>query len=285
LLLAAAGFGLLSVGDSFAKSMAGQWPGTAIGTVRYMAGAFGLCMLLAIKKGRAGFVMPTPFLHVARGASVALGSACFFVGLHFMPMAEATVISFTSPMITALLSALVLKEPAPKAAYVATLLAFVGVVIVVRPSFAHLGAAALLPLCTAILMAILMILNRKVAGTAGLITMQFLISVMAVPFLILFTILGHFSGVDALAVTVPDRSVIFKCIVMAFTASTAHALIFAATERASAALIAPMTYIQLMTAVSIGVVAFGDIPEEMTAFGAIFIVGSGIYLWNSQRAR
>jgi drug/metabolite transporter (DMT)-like permease len=283
LILALMGFALLSVGDAIAKSMSGDWPGTAIGALRYIAGSIGLWAILWWREGRAGFRIPRPLLHVGRGATVAFGSACFFVGLHYMPLAEATVISFTNPLITAVLSALFLREAAPKAAWATTAMALVGVVIVVRPSFAHLGFAALLPLATAFLMASMMILNRKVAGTAGLILMQFLMSAIAVPFLLGIAIAGHFSGIAGLAVTMPTPMIIAKCCAMAVSATTAHALIYAATERASAALVAPMTYVQLIAAVVIGWAAFGDVPDAATYVGATLIIGGGIYLWHSRR--
>lgn len=285
LLLALSGFALLSVGDAIAKSMAGDWPGTAIGALRYIGGALGLFAILWLREGRAGFYAPRPLLHIGRGATVAFGSACFFVGLHYMPLAEATVISFTSPIITAILSAIFLKEMAPRSAWVATALAFAGVIAVMQPNAAHLGISAFLPLATATLMAIMIIFNRMAAGSAGLILMQFLMSAAAVPFLIAITIAGHFSGVEALSVTMPSALVILKCLTIACTASAGHALLYAATERASAAVIAPMTYVQLITAIIIGWFIFGDAPTASTYAGAALIVGGGIYLWHSQRVQ
>ncbi len=283
LLLALAGFALLSIGDAVAKSMAGDWPGTAIGTLRYIAGAFGLFVILWLREGRKGFYVPNPWIHIGRGAAVAIASACFFVGLHYMPFAEATVITFTAPVITAILSAIFLHEAAPKAAWVATASAFAGVIIVVQPNILHLGVFAFLPLMSAVLMASLMILNRKAAGSAGLILMQFLMSIAAVPFLLGITVAGHYSGNAALSVTMPTPIVIAKCLFMAVSATTAHALIYAATERASAAVIAPMTYVQLIAAVVIGWITFGDVPTLATYSGAALIVGGGFYLWHSQR--
>lgn len=283
LLLALSGFGLLTVGNSIAKSMTGQWPGTAVGALRYLFGTIGLCAIIWVRDGRSGFGFSNGWLHIGRGATVAFGSACFFVALNFMPIAEATVISFTSPMLTAILSAVFLREAAPRAAWVTTALAFVGVVLVLKPSFVHLGGMALLPLFTAFLMASMMILNRKVAGTSGLLLMQFLMSAAAVPFLLGITIAGHVSGIAALNVTWPAPIVIAKCMVMALSATTAHALIYAATERASAALVAPMTYVQLIMAILIGWFAFGDAPDLATYGGAVLIIGGGFYLWKSQR--
>ena len=83
-----------------------------------------------------------------------------------MPLADATAIQFTSPMITGILSALVLGERAPRAVWGATALAFAGVLVVLRPNVLALGATAFYPLGAAFGMACLMICNRKAAGAA-----------------------------------------------------------------------------------------------------------------------
>jgi drug/metabolite transporter (DMT)-like permease len=285
LLFALCGFALLSVGDALAKSMAGLWPGPAIAALRYTVGAVGLFSVLWLREGKSGFRFPNPQLHIGRGASVAFGSAFFFVGLHFLPLAEATVVSLTSPLMVASLSAIFLRESAPKAAWIATGVAFMGVMLVLKPNIAHFGFAAFLPLGTAFLMATMIILNRKVAGTAGLVLMQFLMSAIAVPFLIGLSIAGHFSGIVSLAITMPSAMVVAKCCLMAVSATAAHSLIYAATERASAAVIAPMTYAQLFVAVCIGWKFFGEVPDRATLAGAALIVGAALYLWHSQRTR
>src|SRR5688572_27176496 len=103
LLLALLGFASLSVGDGLAKSMTGEWPGTAVSALRYIFGAAGLTVAVAIRHGRQGFVLPRPWLQVGRGAAVALATICFFMGVMAMPLADATAILFTSPMLTLVL--------------------------------------------------------------------------------------------------------------------------------------------------------------------------------------
>jgi drug/metabolite transporter (DMT)-like permease len=283
LIFAFAGFSLLSVGDAVIKSIHGAWPGTAIAALRYSFGALGLGAMLWRKDGRKAFRLPMPWVQLGRGASVAFASASFFIGLFLMPLAEATVIQFASPILTALLSALILKEAAPRAAWVATMLAFLGVLIVLRPNIAALGPAALLPLCCALGMALMMVFNRMAAGAASVLAMQFMISAIASPLLIGAAIAGHFSGIAALAVSLPAPSIVLRCGIVAVSASGAHALIYLATMRASAALIAPMTYVQLLVAVTLGAIVFGNTPDTATLAGAALIIGGGLYLWRSQR--
>jgi drug/metabolite transporter (DMT)-like permease len=77
--------------------------------------------------------------------------------------------------------------------------------------------------------------------------------------------------------------VIAKCALVAFTASTGHLLIYAATVRASAALVSPMTYVQLIAATALGWLWFGDAPDFATYAGAALIIAGGLWLWRSQR--
>jgi drug/metabolite transporter (DMT)-like permease len=283
LAFALAGFALLSGGDAVIKSMAGAWPGTAVAALRYVFGAIGLGAALYWREGKAGFALPLPFIQFGRAVAVSIASVCFFLGIYVMPLAEATVIQFTNPVITALLSAMFLGERAPRAAWVATTMAFAGVVVIVRPNVAHLGLSALLPLAAAFAMACLMIFNRKAAGAASALSMQFLISVVAAPLLIGMALAGHFSGISAFAVTVPSWSVVARCALVSVSASVAHMLIYLATTRASAAVVAPMMYVQLLTATLLGALFFGNQPDLIALLGATLIIGGGLYLWWDQR--
>ncbi len=284
LALATAGFALLSFGDAVVKTMAGLWPGTAIAALRYVFGMIGLSALLWWREGRGAFSVPDRLIHAGRGLSVALGACCFFVGIAFMPIAEATTITFLQPIFVALLSGWLLRERAPAAVWVAMALSFVGVAVIVRPNMASIGVIGLLPLATALLMACTVILNRKVAGRASALKMQWLITGMAVPALIGFTIVGHVSGIKVLAVGWPDWSVVARCALVAVSASLAHSLVYMATERASAATVAPTTYVQLLMATFTGWLFFNERPDAMTALGASLIVGGGLWLWRSPRA-
>jgi drug/metabolite transporter (DMT)-like permease len=277
------GFALLSIGDAVIKSIAGAWPGTAVAALRYSIGAIGLGTLLFLKEGRQGFAMPLPKLQWLRGFSVAMATICFFSSIFLMPLADATAIGFTSPMITAIFSAIFLHERTHATKWIAIFVAFGGVLMIMRPNVMELGWVALLPLAAAMSMAFMIIGNRAVAGTGSPLLMQFLVASLAVPFILGAALIGHFSGVEALHVGVPDWTIIARCTLVAVTASFAHWLIYMATTRASAAEIAPMTYVQLLIAVGLGIILFGDWPDLTSLAGAGIIVASGLILWRGSR--
>ncbi|HEX8442159.1 MAG TPA: DMT family transporter [Allosphingosinicella sp.] len=283
--LALLGFTILSFGDAVVKTMAGQWPAPAVSALRYTFGAIGLGVAVALAHGRAGFVLPRPWLQFGRGAAVGLATICFFLGVMAMPLADATAIQFTSPILTAMLSGLVLREPVPRAALLATLLAFAGVLVVLRPNVASLGAAAFYPLGAAFGMAWLIIFNRKSAGDAPVLVMQFVLALFAAPLLVAAAALLSGVAGQGFRIGLPSAEVVAKCALVAFTASTGHLLIYAATVRASAALVSPMTYVQLIAATALGWAWFGDAPDFATYAGAALIIAGGLWLWQSQRPR
>ena len=285
LLLGLAGFAALSCGDAVIKSIAGEWPGTAVAALRYTIGATGLALLLWWREGREAFNMPMPKMQILRGVSVAIATLCFFSAIFLMPLAEATAIVFISPILTAILSAVLLKERVGKATWIASAVAFLGVMTILRPNVALLGLAAFLPLIAALCMSVLMMANRQVAGSGSALQMQFLIAVIAAPVLLLATGIGALSGIPALAVTTPDWSVVARCAMVAVTATCSHWLVYLATTKATAADIAPMTYIQLPTAMVLGVLIFRDWPDAVALLGSAVIIGAGLYLWHNTRPK
>lgn len=284
LIFALCGFALLSCGDAIIKSIAGAWPGTAVAALRYSVGAIGLGVFLLIKEGQQGFALPRPKIQLMRGAAVAAATILFFSSIFLMPLAEATAIGFTAPMITALLSAIFLKERPRPATWIASVAAFAGVLIILRPNLSELGWVAFMPLGAATCMALMMMGNRAVAGAGSPLLMQFLVASIAVPFVIAAAMAGHFSGVEALRVGMPDWTIIARCCIVAVTASFAHWLIFMATTRASASQVAPMTYVQLLVAMVLGIAAFGDWPDATSLLGSAIIIGAGLYLWHQKPA-
>jgi drug/metabolite transporter (DMT)-like permease len=285
LIFALGGFAMLSCGDAVVKSMAGLWSPPALAALRYAIGAAVLGLLLLWREGRGGFAMPQPWAQLWRGAAVSLATVSFFAALRFLPMPVATALTFTSPMLTALLSAPLLGEPVRRETWIASIVAFAGVLVVLRPNLAEAGWAVLFPLVTALGMALLMIGNRFVAGKASPLAMQLYVAVMAAPILLTFAALFHLAGPEAGGPGWPSLRVVLSCATVALFASTAHWLIYLGTTRAGAASVAPMTYIQLLFAVLFGWLWFEGHPDLLTLLGAMVIVGSGLYLWRAGSVR
>src|SRR6188768_516061 len=225
LLYALAGFCTLSIGDAIIKGMAGQWPAPAMAATRYIAGTVLLSILLARSEGLAALRLPKDPLQWVRGVAISLSAMGMFLAVWLMPLAEATTIAFTQPMITAVLAMLVLGERARLSTWLATLVAFSGVFLVLRPNFEMAGWGVLFPLMGATGMAVTIIANRKVQGRASILAMQYYMSVTAMIFLVAATTAGHLSGLDNFRMHLPDWTVVARCVFIGLTATLAQWLI------------------------------------------------------------
>ena len=126
----------------------------------------------------------------------------------------------------------------------------------------------------------LMIGNRIVAGRASPLATQVFVAAIAAPLLIGAAAVLHVVGPARFAVGWP-LGVVARCALVACSASTAHWLIYLGTTRAGAATIAPMSYIQLLVATTLGWILFGDAPDAVALLGAGVIVGAGLWLWRA----
>ncbi len=284
LLYALAGFCTLSIGDAIIKGMAGEWPATAMAATRYVVGTALLVALMARHEGWRSLALPRDPLHWVRGTCISLSAVGMFLAVWIMPLAEATTIAFTQPVITAVLAMVLLGERARLSTWLATAVAFAGVFLVLRPNFETAGWGVLLPLLGASGMAATIIANRAVTGRASILAMQYYMSVTAMIFLLLATTAGHVSGVDNFAMHWPHWSVVARCAFIGLTATLAQWLIFMGTVKAGAGTVAPMTYGQLLMALALGLVFFGDWPDAAALLGATVIIGAGLFLWWRGRA-
>lgn len=285
LLYALAGFCTLSIGDAIIKGMAGEWPAPAMAATRYFVGTALLAVLLVRYEGAVALRLPRDRLQWLRGFAISCSAVSMFLAVWIMPLAEATTIAFTQPMITAVLAVFFLGERARRSTWIATALAFAGVFLVLRPSFESAGWGVLLPLVGATGMAVTIIANRKVTGRASILAMQYYMSVTALIFLVPATAAFHFGGMEGFGVDLPHWSILARCALIGVTATLAQWLIFMGTVKAGAGTVAPMTYGQLLMAVALGALFFGDYPDVMALGGAAVIIGAGLYLWYEGRVR
>jgi drug/metabolite transporter (DMT)-like permease len=280
---ALAGFALLTCGDAAIKSMAGMWPGTAIAALRFSLAVPLLACFVIATQGTGALRISRPWIQFGRGMSLAASACLFFLSLFLMPLAEATAIIFASPVVTALLSALFLREPLDGKAWLSTVAALAGVALVLRPNLAELGIVAFLPLAAAVFFSLLMIFNRLAAGTGSATALQLAVAAVAAPIMIATAFAAHQSGAAQFQIDWPEASVMLRCAMVAVSASVAHWLIYQGTVRSSAADAAQAVYVQLPVALVLDALAFRNFPDLMALSGSLLIVCAGLVMWVNRR--
>ena len=222
-------------------------------------------------------------LHFVRGALILLATACFFQAVRFMPIADAIAIFFVEPFILTLLGGLLLDEPIGPRRYAACVVGFIGALFVIQPSFSEVGAAALLPLVTAVCFAFYMILTKRMAMRMHPISLQAYTGVAA--FLIMLPLLWGFegSGIEPLDPSWPARRELLLLAGVGLIATASHVCISFALKLAPASVLAPIQYLEIVGATGLGYLLFRDLPDALTFFGIGLIVSSGLYVFVRER--
>ena len=266
---------LFSVSDAMAKVLRVSLPAAEVAWLRYMTFA-AFAAVLAARNGLPALRSRRPGLQVLRGVTL-VGSAAFFIaGLGRLPLAEAAAISFISPAFITALSIPFLGEVVGIRRWAAVLAGLLGVLIVIRPGGGALQAAALFPLASAACWAVTIIVTRRM-GTLDRSETTLLWS--AWTGLLLLTALVPFGFI------VPSAGQVALGVGIGLAASTGQYVLILAYRRAAASLLAPFSYVQLLSSTLLGALVFGAVPDGMTLLGASVIIASGLYTIHRERVR
>lgn len=278
-------FALIAPGmDAFAKATPAEVPVLQILSARFGVQAAILIPLAVLSGHRVLPSAPDSVLHFARAFMILAATGCFFTALRFMPMANAISIFFVEPFILTLMGGFFLGEDIGPRRIIACIVGFAGALLVIRPSFADLGLVALLPLATAMFFALYMVMTRRMAGRTHPIPLQAQTAAAAlcliVPLLVAFDGSGH----AALDPIWPSQTAMLTLAGVGLLSTVSHLFISFALRFAPAATIAPLQYLEIVSATVLGYFFFHDVPDGATILGATIIVGSGVYVFTRERA-
>jgi drug/metabolite transporter (DMT)-like permease len=275
--LVCAGMLCLSVNDALAKWLGAFYSPLQIIFLRAVVGLPLAAAVVLGVRGRAAFATRHPVLHLVRGAMYVAAAFTFFLGLQHLPLAEATAIAFASPILVTGLSALLLKESVGPRRWAAVLAGFAGVLIIVRPGSESFQPAALLPLASALLYALVMISARRIGASESMWTMMFY--VIAGPLL--------FSAfMVPLVWRVPAWEHMPYFVAIAVFGTAAITLISQGFRVAPAAVVAPFDYTGLIWAALFGWMFWREVPDLWTVAGAAVIAASTLYIgYRESRAK
>ncbi|PWE32045.1 EamA family transporter [Maritimibacter sp. 55A14] len=221
--------------------------------------------------------------HFLRAALILLATGCFFAALAVMPMADAIAIFFVEPFILTLLGGVLLGEAVGWRRYLACAVGFGGALLIIKPSFSDFGAVAFLPLGTAVCFAFYMILTRRMAVAMHPLTLQAYTAVAAMALILPVLGYGNAGGLAPIDPVWPDLRSGLYLLGIGVAATVAHLFISFALKFAPAATIAPLQYIEIVSATLLGFWVFGDFPDLLTMLGIAIIVGSGLFVYLRER--
>jgi drug/metabolite transporter (DMT)-like permease len=265
---------LFSIMDAMSKALAARLDPIEVVWGRYLA-MLVLMTPFILRQPRL-LVATRPWLQALRGVSV-LGAALLFIaGLARLALADATAIGFASPLLVTALSIPLLGEQVGVRRWSAVAVGFVGVLVVIRPGTGAIGAAALLPLCSAACWAFSIVVTRRMGGADRALTtllystaVGFVLSGIALPFVWQAASPWDWATMAA----------------MGALSAVGQYLLIVGLARGAASLLAPFSYSQMVWSTLMGYLVFGTVPTAWTWLGAALIVSSGIYIAHRERVR
>jgi drug/metabolite transporter (DMT)-like permease len=278
--LAAIGLVLLSLAvfsglDAISKVLVADYSPVLITWGRYAAN---LVLLLPFvpRAGARPFASASIGLQIGRGIAMGGSSVLFIAGLATMAMPDATAVAFAAPLIVTALSIPFLGERVGIRRWSAVAVGFLGVVVIVQPGASTFHPASLFPLASAACWATGLVITRRIKTRDA--TLTTLLYTTLVAFLIASAFLPWvWQPLNLRAVAL--------IAVMGVLSSAGQYFLLLGYQRGPASLLAPFSYMQIITSTFWGAVLFGTWPGVATLTGAAIVVASGLYVLHRERVR
>jgi drug/metabolite transporter (DMT)-like permease len=276
---------VLPVMDVLAKLLGQKMPVLEVTLSRFAVQSV-LAVLVALAMGKPSTLLPPRMgLHALRGLFLAVATLLFFAALKAMPIPDTLGIFFTEPLILTALSTVVLGERVGWRRWAAVVVGFVGALFIIRPSWAVFGTTALLPLAAAFLFAGYLLLTRRLRVEGSLLAAQFITGVAGTVALGSALLLTSLLGPQEMRAVVPHGIEWLQLFSIGAISFVAHGLVVLAFRYAPAASLAPLNYMEIVSATLLSYLVFAQFPAPPVWLGIAIIVGSGLYVAHRERRR
>ena len=218
------------------------------------------------------------WLLVARAALLIASTYGFVAGVQVMPIADALAIVFVEPFILLILGHLIFGDHIGPRRIIASIVGFAGCLLVIQPSLAAFGLVALFPLISAFCFAAYMLVTRAMSGTVHPVTQQLHTSIAGSLICLPIILLADSFHWPTLDPVMPQGWAWLWLFGVGFWAAASHMCMTVALKFAPASTLAPIHYLEIITAVFLGYIVFSDFPNTLTWVGIAVIVASGLYV-------
>jgi drug/metabolite transporter (DMT)-like permease len=212
---------------------------------------------------------------LGRGCLAVACFALFLAALPLMPLTDIFAIMMSAPLLILALSALILKEPVGFRRWIAVLVGFSAVLVMVRPGGDVSSRGALLAVGAVVVYSFAMILTRRLGSTESTGAMTFY---SALIFLAVGLIAAPFTWIR------PTPTAFLLMAATGLLAGSAQYCLTEAFRIAPPSLVAPFEYTSLLWAMLFGFLVWGDVPTTLVLMSAAVVIVSGIYVLHDERA-
>lgn len=227
-------------------------------------------IILAFTSASIGTVLRTarPRLQVFRSVVTLVAMLCGFTAVVKIPLAQATAIGFSQVLFVTIAAVIFLKEVVDGRRWTATIIGFVGVLVMLRPTTDGLDLYALMAVAGALLNAAITISVRMLAATERTDTILIYQGIVMIAALALPAWLYWVP---------PSAEQWFWLVTLSLFGTAGQWLITRAYQVGEAAALAPIDFSRLILASATGYIFFAEVPRLTTWIGAAIVIGATLY--------
>ncbi len=239
--------------------------------VAFLRFAFGLAFLLPwlSYSGRTGLRTTRIRLHFLRAGLTVISTLMWFTAITLLPLAQAVALNFTAPLFATIGAALFLGETVRARRWIATLVGFGGVIVILRPGAAETTWPMLLPVAAAVTMAANVIVMKTLTRTDAPATVMFYQNFLSLP---AFALAAFFFW------QTPSWTLLGLAALVGLLGNAAHYCLTRGFSLADASLLMPLDYARLPFSAAVAFFAFAEVPDLWTWVGAGIIAASALYI-------
>jgi drug/metabolite transporter (DMT)-like permease len=247
--------------------------------VAFFRNLFGLAFLLPWlwQAGLGGLRSGRRWLYGWRSLVSLISMLCSFSALALLPFAQAVALSFTTPLFSTIGAALILRETVRARRWSATIVGFLGVLLMLWPGLGEGGGSlfgAGLGIAAAAISAVAQLIVKQLTRTE---TPGAIASYMVL-------LLVPMSLLPALAVWQwPAADLWLWLIAIGGLGTIGHLLYVRAFALADASAVLPYDYVRMPLAALLGWYGFAEVPDGWTVLGSVVIAGSALYIAHRER--
>ena len=295
IILILLGMFVFSIQDSIMKYIYSFVSLYEIYLIRTLVSFVIILLFLKITKKPIIFKTQYPLLTFCRVILFFFGFSSFYISLTVLPLITATALFFVTPFLITIFAKFFLKEQIGPRRWLAVIIGFIGVYVILNPDFNNFDYMSLTPILCAFCYSLSMIIIKITSEKDSVYTQTFTFYLGAIIISVIFYFTfgdGQYNTIDH-----PAFQFIFRewfsnlensmllMIATGFTASVAFLLLFSAYRIASPAVVSPFEYSILVWSSLSGWLFFNEIPDLKTIIGIILIVCGGIYIFIREKAQ
>jgi len=268
--------------DVAAKLAATQIPVGQVTAARFI-GQLVLMLPVCVVMGLSFAMNGTFGILALRALLLMLSTFLFISGVRVMPLADTLAIVFIEPFIVMLAGKYFFGEDVGPRRIAAAAVGFLGVVLVIQPSFATFGSVALFPLGTAFTFAGYVLVTRSLRGRLHPVMMQFHTGAIACVMCLPILFFANGSGSTVFDPVWPEGIFWIWLFGVGFFATISHMMMTYALTMAPSSVLAPMQYLEIPVATVLGFLIFDDFPNSIARIGIVIIMAAGLYMIHRER--